>query len=102
MPTLIFSEFNMRKAEIKCIAKAENNANKITFIGGTTSNSTRWKQSLEKTIKEIENNEWEYVVLKDGQYCKIVVAIDENGCKYIRPEDEDLESNFLTTLPSCP
>lgn len=92
----------MRKAEIKCIAKAEGNVNEITHIGGTTSNRTRWKQSVEKTIKEVENEDWEYFVLKDGQHLKVIVDTDINGNKYIKTEEDSVNSNFLLTLPPCP
>lgn len=92
----------MRKAEIKCITKAEGNADEITHIGGVTSNRAKWKQTIEKTIKEIEEREWEYFVMKDGQHTKIVIATDHMGAKFLTTGDDDRESSFISTLPTCP
>lgn len=92
----------MKTAEIKCISRVDGNANEITHIGGTTSNRTRWKQSLEKAIIEIESKEWEYFVQQDGQQVKVVVGIDMNGKKTIMTEEQAEAKNILLALPACP
>jgi hypothetical protein len=93
----------MRKAEIKYVTKTEySNGEKITHIGGTSSNRTKWTQSIEKTIQEIEDREWEYFVQKDGHHLKIVVALDSDGNKHLKTEEDASVANFLFNLPSCP
>lgn len=89
---------------IRCINKDDrrNPYERIISVGGTNSNGTRWKQSQQQTIQEIEDGSWEYYVGEGNNRVKVIVAISPYGNKYIKTQADSKEPNNLLSLPECP
>ena len=49
---------------IRCISKDDrkNPYERIINVGGRNPNGNRWKQSQQKTVREIDSGEWKYYV----------------------------------------
>lgn len=93
------------RMEIKCINKddRDNPYERITHIGGTNSDGTRWRTTQREAIRETEAGEWEYYVeLPHGDRVEVIVAISRYGNKYIKTEADEDEPNNLLSLPECP
>lgn len=86
------------RMEIKCINKDDRNNpyERITHIGGTNSNGTRWRTTQQEAIREIEAGEWEYYVERPrGDRVEVIVAKSRHGNKYIKTEADGDEPNNL-------
>jgi hypothetical protein len=93
-----------KNAQIKCVNKRdrENPWERILNVGGVNPDGSRWKQTQEQTIREIETGEWNFYVSVNGDSVWVVVATSRFGHKYIKTEpDGDLPNNLLR-LPECP
>ena len=93
----------MSKHQVSCIQKSDRYdlQNKIEFIGGQNYNGTQWKITVDRAIDGIESGKWEFFV-QIGDIAVDVVISSKNGFKYLKTENDDLESNNLLNLPSCP
>lgn len=89
---------------IRCINKddRQNPYERIINVGGVNPNGTRWKQSQQQTIREIDNGEWEYFVGDGQNRVRVVTAVSPYGNKYIKTEPDRQEPNNLLNLPECP
>ena len=56
----------MSNVRIACINKSDrdNPWERITHVGGTNANETRWKISQEQAIKGIEDGKWRFWVCR--------------------------------------
>lgn len=90
-------------ARISCINKTYRNDphDRIHSVGGTNPNGSRWKQSQQQTIQEIESGEWEFYVSEGGRTAKVIVA-KHNGNKYIKTVNDGVHPDNLLALPECP
>jgi Protein of unknown function (DUF3892) len=64
-------------------------------------NNSRWKQSQQQTIQEIESGEWEFYVSVSGHTVDVIVAT-HMGNKYIKTVADGLHPDNLLALPECP
>ena len=89
---------------IRCIVKDDRYSpyERIRYVGGTNPDNSRWKQTQEETIREIDNREWEYYVEARGHRVKVITAVSRFGNRYLKTEaDGDTPDNLLS-LPQCP
>jgi hypothetical protein len=90
---------------IRCIVKDDRLSpyEAIQRVGGTNSDGTRWSQTQQQTVREIDSGEWEYESQgTDGVRAKVVTATSRFGHRYIKTvADRDLPDNLLH-LPKCP
>ncbi|WP_271501950.1 DUF3892 domain-containing protein [Bradyrhizobium sp. CCBAU 11357] len=72
------------RIRIQCINKTDrqNPHERIKNVVGVNSDGSRWKQSVDATIKEIENGVWEFYVEEEHK-ANVIVAV-HNGHKYIK------------------
>lgn len=90
--------------QIKCVNKDDRNdpTDSIDNIGGVNADGTRWKMSLEKAIKGIEDDKWRFYTHVNGKSVWVVIAISAAGNKYLKTEPDGKEENNLLSLPECP
>ncbi len=64
------------RARIRCINKTDrmNPHERIKNVGGQNADGSRWKQSVDQTIREIESREWEFFVTEGGLTVDVIVA----------------------------
>jgi hypothetical protein len=88
---------------IRCVTKGygQHPHERILFVGGTNEDGSRWKQSQQQTIKEIEEGSWEYYSQLTWRRNRIVVA-SYLGQKYIKAFEDEYQPNTLLALPECP
>jgi hypothetical protein len=92
-----------KTAYISCINKTNRNDphDRIHSVGGVNNDKSRWKQSQQQTIQEIESGDWEFYVSGGGRTVKVIVA-KHNGNKYIKTENDGIHPDNLLALPECP
>ena len=90
--------------QIKCINKTDRNDahERIKNIGGTNSDGTRWRLTLDRAIEGIESGKWKFYVSVDGKSVWVVVAKSAKGNKYLKTENDGEQPNNLLSLPECP
>ncbi len=92
-----------QRVEVKCINKSDryNAHERIQYIGGTNGDNTRWKMTVSNAITKIENGTYSFYVSKGGASVDVIVATN-NGYKYLKTKNDDLQPNNLLSLPECP
>lgn len=96
--------FMAKTAQIKCVNKSDrdNPWERITDVGGLNADGFRWRQSQEKTIRDIESGEWRFYVSVRGDSVLVVVAESRFGNKYLKTEPDGDQPNNLLSLTECP
>ena len=89
--------------QIECINKTDryNPHERIQSIGGRNADGTRWKLSVSQAIVYIENNTYSFYVSGGGAKVDVIIATN-NGVKYLKTRNDDLQPNNLLSLPECP
>ncbi|MBL3566678.1 DUF3892 domain-containing protein [Rhodovulum sulfidophilum] len=63
-------------------------------------NGSRWRQTQEKKIREIEDGSWSFYVEVGGDRVDVIVAVSRYGNKYIKTEaDGEHPKNLLGSGP---
>ena len=88
---------------VTCINKSDRTDihEKIISIGGIDAYNTKWKQSQEKAIQNIEDKKYSFYVLSNGISTNVIVATSASGRKYLKTQADSTTSNNLLSLPEC-
>ena len=91
------------RIRIQCINKTDryNAYERIRNIGGINDDGSRWKLPLNDAINYIENGTYSFYVSQGGATVDVIVA-SNNGYKYLKTRNDDLQPNNLLSLPECP
>ena len=89
---------------IRCINKNDrlNPYERIVNVGGLNPNGTRWKQSQQQTVHDIDSGTWEYFVGEGSMRVRVETAPSPYGHRYIKTVSDGKEPNNLLSLPECP
>jgi len=89
--------------QIECVNKTDryNPHERIQYVGGRNADGTRWKLSVSQAIGYIENNTYSFYVSRGGAKVDVIIATN-NGVKYLKTRNDDLQPNNLLSLPECP
>jgi non-canonical (house-cleaning) NTP pyrophosphatase len=90
--------------QILCVNKSnrENPCERITHIGGINPNGQRWRVTQQEAIVGIETGRFAFHVRVAYRDVKVIVATDQDGHKYIKPETDGAYPENLLNLPECP
>lgn len=91
------------RIRIRCITKSDrqNPHERISHVGGVNGDGSKWRQTEDATIREIEDGSWSFYTHEDGKTAEVIVAKQE-GRKYLKTENDGIRPDNLLCLPECP
>ena len=93
-----------RRIRVSCITRIPRKEpfDRITHLGGTNVDGTRWKVSEERAILDIKQGDWEFYVHVGTQQVSVVVARSQAGDDYVKTAADRYRPDNLLSLPECP
>jgi hypothetical protein len=90
--------------QVTCIRKSDRSDphERIREIGGKNSDGTRWKLTQAQAIADIESRKYSFYTIVGTKRADVIVAVSQNGHKYLRTTADDTKTNNLLSLPECP
>ena len=89
--------------QIHCVVRA-NRANpyeRILSIGGLHPHGSRWMISQQEAIDALESGRVGFYVEVEGRRVPVVVAVSEDGHRYLKTEADGVQPGQLLALPEC-
>ncbi len=89
--------------QISCINKTDRKDRweRISHVGGSNADNTRWKMTEPDAIKAIEDDKYRFYTHVDGKSAWVVIAT-HNDRKYLKTEADTSIKDNLLSLPECP
>ena len=81
------------------ISSLEKQNDVIVSVGGEVPVLGHWKLTPQEIIAGIEDEKWKFFVQVDQRFVWIVIALSNDGCKYITTKDD---TSDILSLPACP
>lgn len=90
--------------EVECISKDDRDSRveRITHIGGSNSDGTRWRVSSDEAIRNIEAGVWSFFVRGKTRQDNVIVQRSASGRKYLKTDGDRVDDNNLLYLDECP
>jgi len=89
--------------QIQCINKTprQDPHLRISNVGGTNPDGTRWKLSEDEAIAGMKSGKWTFYVHRPGVPAVNVVIATHLGHEYLKTASDGLHPNNLLALPEC-
>lgn len=99
----ILSESTAAAYQILSVVKADryNPHERILSIGGQGRYGSRWVISQQEAIEAIDSGKLEFFITIHGRKQRVVIAVSENGHRYLKTEVDGVQPTLLLTLPDC-
>ena len=89
--------------KITCINKSDrqNPHERITSVGGTNPDGTRWKLFQREARTGMDEGRWKFYISVNGKTAWVTVTISQYGHKFLKTENDGEQINNLPILPEC-
>jgi hypothetical protein len=93
----------MSSQRIQCVKKTDryNPWERITHIGGSNADGSRWFLTQPDAIARIESRKWTFFVRAGGREAAVITRTSRFGHKYLTTEADGEQPDNLLSLPEC-